>query len=88
MAARVAAWKPSRRQRVSALVPYSMERLGGALDPLLSRAVAAGVIRPDIGREDILRTVVGLCYTHDKPGWTANVLRLVDVFLDGMRRGA
>ena len=71
----------------SELTLYSMERLGGALDLLLRRAVAAGVIRPDIGREDILRTVVGLCYTHDKPGWTANVLRLVDVFLDGMRRG-
>ncbi len=71
----------------SDLTAYSMNRLGSALDPLLSRAITAGVIRPDIGREDILRTVVGLCYTHDKPGWTANVLRLVNVFLDGMRRG-
>ena len=73
-------------QAGSDLTTCSVERLGGALDPLLRRAVEAGAIRPDIGREDILRTVVGLCYTHDKPGWTANVLRLVDVFLDGMRR--
>ena len=72
----------------SALNAQSLERLGDALDPLLHRAAAAGVIRADIGKEDILRTVIGLCYTHDKPGWTANVLRLVDVFLDGMRRGA
>ena len=71
----------------SDLTTYSMDRLGGAIDLLLRRAVEAGTIRPDIGKEDILRTVVGLCYTHDKPGWTANVLRLVDVFLDGMRRG-
>ncbi len=71
----------------SDLTIYSMDRLGSALDPLLRRAAEAGAIRPDIGKEDILRTVVGLCYTHDKPGWTLNVLRLVDVFLDGMRRG-
>ena len=70
----------------SDLKAYSMDRLGRALEALLRRAVNAGVIRDDIGPEDILRTVVGLCYTHDKPGWQVNVLRLVDVFVDGMRR--
>lgn len=68
------------------LTVYSMDRLGRALATLLRRAVDAGAIRDDIGPEDILRTVVGLCYTHDKPGWQGNVLRLVDVFVDGMRR--
>jgi len=70
----------------SDLKAYSMDRLGWALEPLLRRAVKAGVIRDDIGTEDILRTIVGLCYTHDKPGWQRNVRRLVDVFVDGMRR--
>ncbi len=70
----------------SDLTAYSMDRLGRALEALLRRAVTAGVIRDDIGTEDILRTIVGLCYTHDKPGWQSNVLRLVDVFVDGMRR--
>ena len=70
----------------SDLTAYSMDRLGRALETLLQRAVKAGVIRDDIGPEDILRTIVGLCYTHDKPGWQSNVLRLVDVFVDGMRR--
>ena len=69
----------------SDLTAYSMDRLGGALQPLLQRAVEAGMIRSDIGAEDILRTIVGLCYTHDKPGWQGNVHRLVDVFVDGMR---
>ena len=68
----------------SDLTAYSMDRLGGAVAPLLQRAKAAGAIRPDITPEDLLRTVVGLCYTHDKPGWTGSVLRLVDVFVDGM----
>ena len=70
----------------SDLSAYSMDRLGRALETLLRRAVKAGVIRDDIGTEDILRTIVGLCYTHDRPGWQGNVLRLVDVFVDGMRR--
>ena len=70
----------------SDLTIYSMNRLGQALETLLTRAVQAGAIRDDISPEDILRTVVGLCYTHDRPGWQGNVLRLVDVFIDGMRR--
>ena len=70
----------------SDLTAYSMDRLGRALEVLVRRAVEAGVIRDDVGAEDILRTIVGLCYTHDKPGWQGNVLRLVDVFVDGMRR--
>jgi hypothetical protein len=26
-----------------------------------------------------------MCYTHDKPGWQKSVLRLVDIFIDGLR---
>ena len=70
----------------SDLTAYSMDRLGRALEALLRRAAEAGVIRGDISAEDILRTIVGLCYTHDKPGWQGNVRRLVDVFVDGMRQ--
>jgi AcrR family transcriptional regulator len=70
----------------SDLTVYSIDRLGRALDTLLRRAVEAGVIRDDIGAEDVLRTIVGLCYTHDKAGWQRSVLRLLDVFVDGMRR--
>lgn len=73
-------------QGSSDLSAYSMDRLGRALGTLLREAREAGVVRDDIGVEDILRTIVGLCYTHDKPGWQGNVLRLVDVFVDGMRR--
>jgi hypothetical protein len=50
----------------------------------LDRAVAAGEIRPDIGPEDLLRALVGMCYMHDQPGWQASVVRLVDVFVDGL----
>jgi len=26
-----------------------------------------------------------MCYMHDQPGWQKSVLRLVDVFVDGLR---
>jgi AcrR family transcriptional regulator len=69
----------------SDLFSYSSDLLTRTLDGLLSRAGAAGEIRNDISPEDLLRALVGMCYTHDQPGWQKNVLRLVDVFIDGMR---
>ena len=70
----------------SELVAYSLDRLTWAVGELLRRAAAAGEIRADIDPEDLLRTLVGMCYAHDGPGWQAKVLRLVDVFIDGLRR--
>ena len=70
----------------SELVAYSLDRLTRALGELLQRAVAAGELRADVDPEDLLRALVGMCYAHDRPGWQAKVLRLVDVFIDGLRR--
>jgi AcrR family transcriptional regulator len=69
------------------LFAYSFDRLTKALRALLDRAVAAGEIRADISPEDLLRTVVGMCLMHDRPGWQPSVLRLVDVLVDGLRVG-
>ena len=68
------------------LMAFSVDRLTRAIGRLLDRAVAAGAIRGDIAPEDLLRTLVGLCYAQDSPGWQARVLRLVDVFVDGLCR--
>jgi AcrR family transcriptional regulator len=70
----------------SELYAYSFERLTKAVGALLDRAVAAGEIRADISPEDLLRALVGMCYLHDQPGWQASVLRLLDVFVDGLCR--
>ncbi len=70
--------------RPSELTAYSFDRLTEALGMLLARAIAAGEIRADISPEDLLRTLVGICYMHDRPGWQASVLRLVDVLVDGL----
>ena len=69
----------------SELFSYSFDRLTRAVGGLLDRAIAAGEIRDDISPEDVLRALVGMCYMHDQPGWQASVLRLVDVFVDGLR---
>ena len=72
-------------QGSSELYAYSFDRLTKAVGALLDRAVAAGEIRADISPEDLLRALVGMCYMHDQPGWQESVLRLLDVFVDGLR---
>ena len=69
----------------SELFSYSFDQLTRAAGGLLERAIAAGEIRDDISPEDLLRALVGMCYMHDQPGWQKSVLRLVDVFIDGLR---
>lgn len=64
---------------------YTFDRLTKALGALLGRAVAAGEIRADVSPEDLLRALVGMCYLHDQPGWQSTVLRLMNVFVDGLR---
>ena len=69
----------------SELTAFSFERLSQAVGALLDRAVAAGEIRADVSPEDLLRALVGMCYMHDQPGWQTSVMRLLDVFVDGLR---
>jgi AcrR family transcriptional regulator len=74
----LAAYKPSD------LFSYSFDQLTRAVGGLLDRAIAAGEIRKDISPEDLIRALVGMCYMHNQPGWQKSVLRLVDVFIDGL----
>ena len=69
----------------SELYAHTFDRLTKAVGVLLDRAVAAGEIRADISPEDLLRALVGMCYMRDQPGWQTSVLRLLDVFVDGLR---
>jgi AcrR family transcriptional regulator len=69
----------------SDLATFTFDRLTKAVGALLDRAIAASEIRSDISPEDLLRALVGMCYMHDQPGWQKSVIRLVDVFVDGLR---
>ena len=68
----------------SELTTSSVEHLTRAVGSLLARAAESGEIRADIGPEDVLRALVGMCYMHDRPGWQDSVLRMLDVFVDGL----
>lgn len=75
-------------QSSSKLATCMLDQMVGALDRLLRRAVAAGELRGDIGAEEVLRALVGMCYMHDTPDWRRNVLRTADIFIDGLRYAA
>jgi AcrR family transcriptional regulator len=70
----------------SELKAYSFERLTTAIGLLLDQAIAAGEIRADISAEDLLRTLVGIFYSQGAGEWQPTALRLVDVFVDGLRK--
>ncbi len=67
----------------SGLMAYSQDRLGTAAATLLRRG--SKDFRPGITANDLILTVVGLCYVDHGPHWQETVLRLLDVFLAGMR---
>ena len=69
----------------SELKAYSFERLIRALSALLERGIAARAIRSDVSADDVLRAIVGLIYAQGGGDWQAPALRLVDVFVDGLR---
>jgi hypothetical protein len=70
----------------SELRAYSFERLTGAIGLLLDRGVAAGEIRDDIPPEDLLRTLVSILYSQGTADWQSRASRLVDIFVDGLRK--
>lgn len=63
----------------------SAARLARSVGDLMAGAIAAGDIRDDIAPEDVMRALIGMCYTREQAGWQNTVIRLVDVFVDGMR---
>ena len=70
----------------SELKAYSFERMTSALDLLLKRGVSAGDFRDDVTAEDLLRTLVGIFYAERTSNWQSTALRLVDIFVDGLRK--
>lgn len=61
-------------------------RLNIAVGRLLQSGIKHGSLRPDITADDLLSTVYAVCYTRPPgPDWKAQVLRIVDIFLDGMK---
>ena len=67
------------------LKAYSFERMTAAVGELLQGAVRAGELRSDISAEDLLRALLGIFYANSGSDWQPTALRLVDVFVEGLR---
>ncbi len=68
------------------LKAYTSVRLTEAVSMLMGKAVAAGEMRADVEPDEVLRMLVALCYSFDRPDWQGSALRLLDVFIDGLER--
>lgn len=58
-------------------------RMRGAVAALHGRAVAAGMVRPEVTSDDLMRVLVGLSYGPGADPARAGLL--LEVFLDGLR---
>ncbi|MCO5065240.1 MAG: TetR/AcrR family transcriptional regulator [Rhizobiaceae bacterium] len=72
-------------QASNELRAYSLERLTDAIGLLLGRGIASGELRDDISPDELLRTLLGIFYSQGPADWQPGALRLVDVFVDGLR---
>ena len=61
-------------------------RLAEAVGQLLKDGIGASVFRAEITAEDLLTSIYAFCYARQPgPEWKASVLRLVEIFLDGVK---
>lgn len=66
---------------------YSFTTLSAAMERLHAPAVASSRLRADVSADEILQTVVGMCLARREERWEPAVLRLIDVFVDGLSLG-
>ena len=72
----------------SPLFADTRERILGALRLLLDAGAAAGTVRADADPKDVMRVINGIWYLPNGPEWRADVGRMLDLVIDGLRYGA
>lgn len=72
----------------SALFADSYGRLAGAIEALVSAAVAAGAVRADARGEDVLRALGAIWMIRSGDDRQAQADRVLDLVIDGLRFGA
>ena len=68
-----------------ALYVDSQRRLADAVGALMRLPQAEGAMRSDVAPEEVLQALYGIAYGRGDPGWQVTALRLIDVFIDGLR---
>lgn len=71
----------------SPLFAQTRERILGALRLLLDAGAASGTLRSDVDPKDVLRVISGIWYLPSGPEWRADVGRMLDLVIDGLRYG-
>jgi AcrR family transcriptional regulator len=72
----------------SPLFARTREQILGALRLLLDAGAAAGTLRADVDPTDVMRVINGIWYLPSGPQWRADVRRMLDLVIDGLRYGA
>jgi AcrR family transcriptional regulator len=57
-----------------------------AVERLVRAAVASGEMRADIEPADVMQALSGFASGASDPAWAMRTLRLIDIFIDGLRR--
>ena len=70
------------------LFTETKQRISGALRLLLEAGAASGTLRPDSDPDDVMRVMSAIWYLPDGPEWRADVGRMLDLVIDGLRYGA
>ena len=71
----------------SPLFAETRERIREALRLLLEAGAASGSLRADVDPKDVMRVINGIWYLPDGPEWRADVGRMLDLVIDGLRYG-
>jgi AcrR family transcriptional regulator len=71
----------------SPLYAETRARILGAVRLLLEAGAASGTLRADVDPTDVIRVVNGIWYLPDGPEWRADVGRMLDLVIDGLRYG-
>jgi hypothetical protein len=71
----------------SPLFAGTRERILGALRLLLEAGAASGTLRADVDPKDVMRVINGIWYLPNGPEWRADVGRMLDLVIDGLRYG-
>lgn len=72
----------------SPLFAETKARLGGAVQALLDAGAADGTLRADIDPGDVMRLLGAVWQLPAGPDWEADVSRMLDLVVDGLRFGA
>ena len=59
----------------------------GALRLLLEAGSTSGTLRGDVDPKDVMRVINGIWYLPSGPQWRADVGRMLDLVIDGLRYG-